>query len=411
MNLLFLKLAKKKSLLNLAILFLCVNCTQPAKKVAVENDGVRTIDIISNISNTKKVDLSTIASYIEYCMLETDGKCLIGNKNIYCSGDYIVSMGKYCYVFERKTGNFVRQISDIGQGPGEYQMTISVLAGDKGQICLLGNNKLLFFNLDGTLSHTINRFTPSVMYSFVAHEDLYVGYVPNLMGNSTIRIAFFDNKTGELIDSIPNHRSYNQTEGIPRSTGADFLFYTFNNSLNYKDIYCDTLYQIKEFTLQPRYAFYTGGRAFPYELQDEGRIDVRAAMRGGDYDRYARYIVINRMHESAKFLYFTFDYRVMQYPAIYDKVEGKIQIMSPVSIPPPPFITPYPLYGFENDLDGGLPFWPQQMVSEKEMMCVYSAEELLELDVSKITDEKLKYVLNSLEADSNPVVVIVTLKD
>ena len=51
------------------------------------------------------------------------------------------------------------------------------------------------------------------------------------------------------------------------------------------------------------------------------------------------------------------------------------------------------------------------MISEKEMMCVYTAEELLELDVSKITDEKLKNVLSNLEDDSNPVVAIVTLKN
>ena len=45
------------------------------------------------------------------------------------------------------------------------------------------------------------------------------------------------------------------------------------------------------------------------------------------------------------------------------------------------------------------------------MMCVYTAEELLELDTSKITDEKLKNVLNNLKDDSNPVVAIVTIKD
>jgi len=62
-------------------------------------------------------------------------------------------------------------------------------------------------------------------------------------------------------------------------------------------------------------------------------------------------------------------------------------------------------------LDGGLPFWPQQMISEKEMMRIYTVEELLTLDISKITDEKLKNVLNSLEEDSNPVVAVVTIKD
>jgi len=85
--------------------------------------------------------------------------------------------------------------------------------------------------------------------------------------------------------------------------------------------------------------------------------------------------------------------------------------MPPVEIAPTERIhRPRRLYGFENDLDGGLPFWPQQIISEKEMMCVYTAEELLNLDPSTITDARLKNVLKNLDADSNPVVAFVSLK-
>ena len=404
MDNLFLKLAKKINISNLAILLLCANCTQPG----AEESNIPTIDITGNISKAQKVNLSTIASSIEYCMLETDEKCLVASKNIYSSGDCFVSMGGIrCYVFERNTGNFVRQISQVGQGPNDYQRTVRVLDGDNGQICLEGNHQYLFFNLDGTLSHKTKYFA----INFMAYGDLYVRYVQNSRGNSTVRIAFYDSKTGEVIDSIPNYRHYVMTTN-QLQTSNDFSFHTFNNSLYYMDIYCDTLYQIKDFTLQPRYIFNTGGRTVPYELQDEGRIDVRAAMMGGDYDRWGRYIVINRIHESTNYLYFTFDYRAMLYPTIYHKAEGKIQLMPPVSIPPPggDWLMPLP-HGFENDLDGGLPFWPQQMISDQEMMCVYTVTELLALDASKITDPKLKFVLNSLEEDSNPVVAIVTLKD
>ena len=106
------------------------------------------------------------------------------------------------------------------------------------------------------------------------------------------------------------------------------------------------------------------------------------------------------------------DYRHFEYPVLYDKAENKVQIMPPVPIPPMKGRDwKIPLCGFENDLDGGLPFWPTQMISDREMMQVYTAEELLELDTSKITDEKLKNVLNNLKDDSNPVVAIVTIKD
>ena len=405
-----LKSAIQISLSLLAILLLCVNCTQPRQRV--EENGITTIDVIGNIPNVQTVYLSSIASGIEYCMLETDKQCLIAGKEIYSSGNYFVSIGENCYVFERETGTFVRKISRKGQGPDDYQETVGEgFNPENGQICVSGNRNLLFFNLDGTLSHKFNLFNPNVTFSFIAYEDMYVGYVPNVFGNSTLRIAFFDNRTGELIDSIPNDRTWKRTQtGWGYST--DYSFHKYDRNLYYKDIYCDTLYQIRGFSLLPRYLFETGNRSVPYTLQERGRFDIREAMAGRNPDKYEKYIVINRIRENAKFLFFTFDYRNSMYPAIYHKAEDKIQIISPVDIPSSYFRErKLPLYGIENDLDGGLTFWPRQMISDSEMMCVYSVEELLELDASKITDEKLKKLLKTLKEDDNPVVAIVTLKD
>ena len=123
---------------------------------------------------------------------------------------------------------------------------------------------------------------------------------------------------------------------------------------------------------------------------------------------YEKYILVGKILEESKYLYFAIEYRGLSYPAIYDKPKDEIQIMFPVPIPPWNKERKPPLHGFENDLDGGLPFWPQQMISDREMMRVYTAEELFGLDASKITDEKLKNVLNNLKEDSNPVVAIVT---
>ena len=414
MDNLILKMEKNFWVLSFAIFFFA-NCSQPQKQTGAEDDGIPTIVIMANISNAQKVTLSTVASSIDYCMLETERNCVLEpGRQIFGSGDCFVAMNSgmssnYCYVFDRKTGNFVREISQIGQGPNDYQFPVKVLSGEKGQICLLGGNQYLFFNLDGTLSHKMNN--PYLNhFNITAYEDLYVGYVSNRSGNSTIRLAFID-KTGELIDSIPNHRFVEVDGRRGRPLETDFSFHPFNNNLYYKDIYCDTLYHIKEFTLQPRYIFNTGGRAVPYKLQSEGRVDVREAVAGREWDRYAKYIVINTILEDVNFLYFTFDYKRMMYPAIYHKSEDKTQILMPESLPQHPSYRISSPYGFENDLDGGLPFWPAQMISEKEMMCVYTAEELLGLDVSKITDPKLKKVLNSIDEESNPVVAIVTLKE
>jgi len=352
-------------------------------------------------------------------VLELDKKCLFTpDMSFYGSNEYIVTINEaahigispVCYVFERRTGKFVRQISSMGRGPDEYLNVISSFwDGEKEQICVLGGNGMfIFYNLDGTLSHQTKRFENT--FGFVAFGDFYASHLTNILGNNTIIIAFYD-KTGTLIDSIPNNRFWKRTQ-TRSAWSRDGWLYTFDNNLYFKELYCDTLYQIKDFELHPRYLFNTGGLAVPYEIQEGGRYFSLEISRPVVVNRYERYVNIMKILESNRYLYFTVDYRKQLYPAIYDKIEEKFQIMLPVSYPlPPPTDKRIPLCGFENDLDGGLPFWPHQMISEKEMMSVYAAEELLELDVSKITDEKLKNVLNSINEESNPVVVIVTLKD
>ena len=404
-------------LTGVILCFICNACSHSAKNV--EDDYIHQIDVMANLANTRTIYLSEIASNIEYSVLETDKKCLVSpNMFIHCSKEHIVAIGSQtvnndvCYVFERTTGNFLRQISRLGRGPGEYQ---SVKADfwdcNKEQICLLGNHQYLFYNLDGTLSHQTNMFKRRIEH-FLAFEDFYVGYATNHLGDNTVRIAFYD-MTGAMIDSIPNHRTWERTRQEIVRMGYDSWLYTFKDNLYFKELYCATLYQINDFMLKPRYVFNTNGRTVPYEAQEKGRWDFMASLTNGgvSVDLYENYVNILKIFEDNNFLYFTIEYRNQLYPAYYDKVAEKLQTMTSISIPPRTGRGwKIPLYGFQNDLDGGLPFWPQQMISDKEMMCVYTAEELLVLDTSIIIDEKLKKVLNNLNEESNPVVAIVTLK-
>jgi len=339
------------------------NCSPTTTAQKIANDGITEIDIISNLSKTRKVNLSEITSSIEYIALETDRKCLVSGISAYCSKEYVITIGgsmdlAACYVFERGTGKFVRQISSYGRGPGEYTEINGFLGGEKEQVRAWGNNQHIFFNLDGTLSHRINRFS-HYMDNFIAHGDFYAGYVNNRFGNSTVRIAFYD-QTGALVDSIPEYRTWERTQTSYSGGGYGYL-YIFDDNLYFKELFCDTLYHIKESELHPRYLFNTGGRAVPYKEQEGGRYDILPVLRGGEpIDRFEKYVNITKILESNRHLYFTVDYRRELYPAIYDKIENKIQIMPPIANPIPGSRESRERgivrYGFENDLDGGLPF-------------------------------------------------------
>ena len=416
---------KKYVILSFVLCFLCMNCANMEKKD--KTNGIAEINISDGLSNDKVVvNLSSLALSIEYCALETNENCLISEGAVfYSTKNQVVAIdNRGCYVFDRETGNFIRQISNRGQGPDEYRWTKKDFwDAENEHVCFWGNNNnYIFYGIDGTLSHRVSRFSSSED-PLVLYNDVYVRRVPNYRGNATNRIAFY-NKKGDLIDSIPNYNLFKRTisgSSDPISV-VDGWLYTFRDTLCYKDLYCDTLYQIKDFKLYPRIVFYTGGLTVPYELRD-GRYDISAALEGGEiFDRYEKYINMSMILEDNRYMYFTFDHKKIAYRVIYDKNENEFHVISKIPNPIPNIkIGGISLNKgeqkrishskIENDLDGGLPFWPDQMISEKEMMCVFSAEELLKLDTSKITDSKLKNLLNNLDEDSNPVVAIVTLKD
>ena len=407
--------------LGIWFFLLGAGCTSSVKKEEVDENSIRIIEVKNNLSNTKVIKLSDVASNIEYCPLETGDHCLVRypGMKVYVSKDFIVTIGNQTlnvspvyFVFNRKTGQFIREISKHGQGPNEYTDAIeSFWDKENEQVCMSKGMTNCFYNLDGTLSHKID-FIPGVTMgnpSFV-YKDYYIRYFQGVPRVKRIRprIAFYD-KNGFMIDSIPEYRLVNNINGPYTTYPGSGKFYVFQDSLYYKDIFCDTLYNITDFTLQPRYIFNTGGLAIPYEIQAEGQYDDR---RGDNL--WDKYFIINKINESSKHLYFTIEHRQQIFPAIYEKSQNKLQIMNPVTKPATSQwrnMIGDLKYGFENDLNGGLPFWPQQMVSDNEMMCVYTAAELLEMDASKVTDPKLKKLLNSLKDDDNPVIAIVTLKD
>ncbi|MDL2266329.1 hypothetical protein LJC43_08110, partial [Parabacteroides sp. OttesenSCG-928-G21] len=76
--------------------------------------------------------------------------------------------------------------------------------------------------------------------------------------------------------------------------------------------------------------------------------------------------------------------------------------------------------GLVNDLDGGLSFWPQYYTSDNELVDIWRAEDMKELLTEEYfasheikdpeTHQKLKNIVQKLDFDDNPVVVIAKLK-
>jgi hypothetical protein len=87
-------------------------------------------------------------------------------------------------------------------------------------------------------------------------------------------------------------------------------------------------------------------------------------------------------------------------PFVYDKISGKASKL--------PYYEEYGRYGFKNDIDGGMPFWPE-VVRGGKMYQYIDAATFIEA-AEKSNSPKMKEVAATLTEESNPVVVEVELK-
>ena len=119
------------------LLFLVISCGK------TRNDKIRLVSIDLFSGEQKEIKLEDIADSVSFVRLETNDSCLIKEGlNLYVTDAYILKINPFvgAYLFERKTGKFLREIGRYGQGPDEYlaipfnsfDESDNVLYADKG---------------------------------------------------------------------------------------------------------------------------------------------------------------------------------------------------------------------------------------------------------------------------------------
>jgi hypothetical protein len=77
-------------------------------------------------------------------------------------------------------------------------------------------------------------------------------------------------------------------------------------------------------------------------------------------------------------------------------------------------------FSFNNDIDGGLPFWPDGIISEDKVFSLIYAYDLKKhINEQKnrigksntIHNEKIQKLINNANLIDNPIIMIVTLKN
>ena len=431
-NLRILLLCRNKAKYLYVVLFLVftISCKNQITPKLIE------IKVEQNVNNFKSFKLTNLTSDIEYIPLEANKECnLLAINHIDISPNFIfIDDGKKCILFDKK-GKFLRQIGDYGRGPGEYYLPGHVKINNESLFIpdVLGH-KILVFDDRGNFLKKVKspgKFTTEVQVCnwYPISDSTYLTQIPNDSGQEKIRISFFNEK-GEIIQEFPNTTFFKKEKEFYSTIDRTGHFYSINGKIRYKEELVDTLWQIdlERKQLVPIYKFDLGKMSFPTKYRG-----IKSGIQS--QNAWMESILIQRIFELNKYFIFKsifhnhypFDFkRQISYEGadwdlqhgiigIYDKKNDDLFFVNASNESDQPEPT-----GIENDVDGGVNFFPRYSKDGNLLVSWINPYELKSYINSKSFKDytpkfpekkkELKKLANSLDENDNPVLMLVKLK-
>lgn len=227
-----------------------------------KNGEIPTVDIdgkhvpilkFNDISDTISLNLTDILKNIFYVKLETrnDNKLARGKWSI---GDkYIIGYirGSGLHQFNSK-GEYIRKLADYGKGPQEVSFPYWTISRDESHIYIYDSfkpKKLLCIDLNsGTFPENIPIALEGRLRNIELINDSVLICAPILntgdpAGNCYL---FWQTLSGKLLGTVPARTSPSKIM-IP----SENLFYKVGDQLHYRPIFGDTVFLVKNFTIEP----------------------------------------------------------------------------------------------------------------------------------------------------------------
>ncbi len=383
---------------------------------------VESIDFDKNLDKFIDLPLSSITDGIRYIPLETSKQCVIPTiNNVLLEDDTIIVSGyNFCKSFNIE-GRFIGNIGKTGKGPGEYAY-VSELTIDHhtNTLYISCGKKIEAYSLSGKFKGTIYLPKEADSNGYYLGSDAFCSIIPVHRGNEEKSIVFFNNK-GSVLNVIPNFHKFNRDANFISSEDQGIIRQGFDNEFYYKGGICDTIFCIeKDFKLTPSFYLNMGKYRMPLEVISGSQENYLANLNN--------YILLKSFINIKEGICFTFHFNKYlkenesesqhvvvfgkhaeisstKVAGYYDKQKSKLVFLK----------GSYGLIGFNNDLDGGLPFWPQSIGSKNELLTWFSAEDIKEslteeqLRKAAAKDSKAKEqllnIISSLDPSDNPVIV------
>jgi len=374
-------------------LFFLLSCESQVNK---SNNQIEEVNIIDSYGQNVEVNLSEIIdNKIEYVQLETTKNNLLGSSIKICSNDSQIITFSYrqIFLFNRKTGEFLREIGHYGKDPGGYKYVAFCFPYDEIKNCCIAggwkSNSFIEYDLSGAIKNEITG--PKNTEQLANLKDNYfVSYIRNFDGNEKNKLTVF-NVNDSYTKNYSNYLGFKPT-GQAVKWGNHGWFYKYNNNIGFFELFTDTVFYVSKEQLMPRFTFKLGDKAPPYSEQQSIEF-----MRNKAKD----YLFMENIFESTKYLLFNVKYEKNVFQGFYDKNNHETKITGNPE-------------GFKNDVDSLFPFQYSSVNTSGELVGFKEAYKVLKW----YNDNSPEVALNSpfikklknIKESDNPIVMIAKLK-
>ena len=435
---------KHMSLLLIGV-FVLLGCSSNKKQEPISKSGVPVINLSEDVSTVPSLLLSEAAEKLEIVPLEmTDESVLSDITEMQVTDHNIwIDHGREFYIYRfSRTGKFLNRIGSIGQGPGEYVNYLTFLVDeDKKEVYIFStNNGVLVYDFEGGFKKQISDFQTMVgMFS-----SIYKQYILNDHKFFAIQnfglyrsvdkdslwsfVSLDDNFQKKRLFKNPVHVG-KEEQIIANRANMDRMVNYWMEYLTSVDIYngqltikypdTDTIYCYDDATNQllPQYAIFT----------DEEKGDYEATHLWFKDRKSFDYFSIFSYYPTKDFVYLIGSKGEEVYTYCYNKKDGSVRLQkrqSAITERDVPWFS-FPLrqmkrdFVLDNDLGGG-DFTVDSRSSGKYWIDILEPggdENWIDIDQIKsstVIDESKKkeliQVLENVTEDSNPILLIATLK-
>ena len=435
----------KHMFLLLIGVFVLLGCSSNKKQGPISKSGIPVINLSEDVSTVPSLLLSEVAEKLEIVLLEMTDQSMLGEiRRIQVTDHNIwIDHGREFYIYRfSRSGKFLNKIGSIGQGPGEYTTYSTFLVDeDKKEVYIIANtNGVLAYDFEGNFKRKIVdvqiilQLFSSVYDQYILNNQKFFAtqnfalYRPIdkdslwsfvSLGDDFQKKKYFKNPAHvgkeELI--IANRANMDRMVNYWREYLTSMDTYNAQLTLKYPDT--DTIYCYDDATNQllPQYAIFTDEEKGDYEATHLWFKDRKA------FD----YFSIFSYYPTKDFVYLIGSKGEEVYTYCYNKKDGSVRLQkrqSAITERDVPWFS-FPLrqmkrdFVLDNDLGGG-DFTVDSRSSGKYWIDVLDSsdnENWIDIDQIKsstVIDESKKkeliQVLESATEDSNPILMIATLK-